>query len=73
MESIWKDVLSDDLSVCVRDTQTGRMVGAHIALDLATKVDPLFVVDAVGAINAEVENPVKQMCIRQGNPKPREV
>ena len=27
MQSLWNEIVTDDLSVCVRDTHTGKIVG----------------------------------------------
>ena len=40
--------------------------GTHAAVDLTTQLDPVFHMEFVGAINEDVENPVKEMCRKQG-------
>ena len=39
-----------------------KITGAHTVVDLNTPLDPVFHMEAVGAINEDVENPVKDMC-----------
>ena len=43
-----------------------KIAGAHAVVDLNTPLDPVFHMEAVGAINEDVENPVKEMCKKMG-------
>ncbi|CAH1788896.1 unnamed protein product [Owenia fusiformis] len=64
--SFWRELLADDLSLIVRDTETGRIVAGTIVLDIRTEIDPDFAMAAVGAINDDAEDPVKQRLLRSG-------
>ena len=42
MQSLWNEIVTDDLSVCVRDTHTGKIVGKK-AMSLWTDATNPFV------------------------------
>ncbi len=40
--------------------------GAHIAFDMATPIEPVMVMEAVGQINDDVEEPVRRIARNMG-------